>query len=42
MKFLGYVTKEAADRSAQAAAETGFRKAAKEAADKVAEAELKN
>jgi len=41
MKFLGYVTKEAADRSAQAAAETGFRKAAKEAADKVAEAELK-
>jgi hypothetical protein len=41
MKFLGYVTKEAADRSAQAAAETGFRKAAKEAADKVLAEELK-
>ena len=41
MKFLGYVTKNSADKAAQAAAETGLRKAAKEAADKVAEAELK-
>jgi hypothetical protein len=41
MKFLGYVTKNSADKAAQAAAETGLRKAAKEAADKVAAAELK-
>jgi hypothetical protein len=41
MKFLGYVTKNSADKAAQAAAETGLRKAAKEAADKVAEEELK-
>ena len=41
MKFMGYVTKEAADKAASAAAETGFRKAAKEAADKVLAEELK-
>ena len=41
MKFLGYVSKEAADRAAGAAAEKGLRKASKEAADKVLENELK-
>lgn len=41
MKFLGYVSKEAADRAAGAAAEKGLRKASKEAADKVMENELK-
>jgi len=41
MKFLGYMTKEGADRAAGAAAEKGLRKAAKEAADKVLQDELK-
>jgi hypothetical protein len=40
MKFLGYVTKNSADKAAQAAAETGLRKAAKEAAEKAIQKEL--
>ena len=41
MKFLGYVTKEAAGRASEAAAETGLRKVAKEAAEKAIQEELK-
>ena len=41
MKFMGYVTKEGAEKAAQAAAETGLRKVAKEAGEKVVQDELK-
>jgi len=40
MKFMGYVTKEGAEKAAAAAAETGVRKAAKEAAEKAIQKEL--
>jgi hypothetical protein len=40
MKFMGYMSKEAAEKAAQNAAEVGLRKVAKEAAQKAVEEEL--
>jgi hypothetical protein len=40
MKFMGYMTKEAAEKAANAAAEKGLRKVAKEAAEKAIQKEL--